>query len=47
VGMNPQVLAMIRKSQLGTVLGNDGMHFNLEIVVAKYQAIASEIAPAR
>ena len=46
VGMNPQVLAMIRKSQLGAALGNEGMQFNLEIVVAEYQAIVSELAPA-
>jgi SulP family sulfate permease len=47
VGMNPLVLAMIRKSQLGTVLGNDGMQFNLEIAVAKYQAMMFETRPAR
>jgi sulfate permease, SulP family len=47
VGMNPEVLAMIRKSQLGGALGNDGMQFNLEIAVAKYQAMASETVPAR
>jgi hypothetical protein len=37
---------MIRKSQLGAALGNEGMQFNLEIVVAEYQAIVSELAPA-
>jgi SulP family sulfate permease len=42
VGMNPQVLAMVRKSQLGTALGNDGMQFNLEITVAKYHAMTSK-----
>jgi anti-anti-sigma factor len=35
-GMNPTVLNMIRKSQLGQALGRDAMHFNLETAVAKY-----------
>jgi anti-anti-sigma factor len=47
VGMNPQVLAMVRKSQLGTELGEEGMHFNLEMAVAKYLAMKSETVPAR
>jgi SulP family sulfate permease len=42
VGMNPQVLAMVRKSQLGTALGNDAMQFNLETCVAKYHAMTSK-----
>ncbi len=36
VGMNPQVLEVVRKSQLGKVLGHEGMYFNLEAAVAKY-----------
>jgi anti-anti-sigma factor len=44
VGMNPHVLAMVRKSQLGRALRDDGMQFNLELAVAKYQAMASETA---
>jgi high affinity sulfate transporter 1 len=36
VGMSPGVLAMIQRSQLGQALGREGMHFNLEITVAKY-----------
>lgn len=36
VDMNPGVLAMIQRSQLGAAVGRDGMHFNLEIAVAKY-----------
>jgi sulfate permease, SulP family len=47
VGMNPQVLAMVRKSQLGIDIGEEGMQFNLELAVAKYQAIMSETLPAR
>lgn len=47
VGMNPQVLAMVRKSELGTALESDGMHFNLEIAVAKYHALSSGTAPSR
>jgi sulfate permease, SulP family len=31
VGMNPHVLEMIQRSQLGEMLGRAGMHFNLEI----------------
>ena len=37
VGMNPQVLAMIQRSQLGETLGRENMHFNLEIAVEKYK----------
>jgi len=36
VGMNPQVLAMVQKSPLGAMLGREGMHFNLEIAVARH-----------
>ena len=36
VGMNPRVLEVIHRSQLGEVLGRDAMHFNLEIAVEKY-----------
>jgi len=36
VGMNPRVLSVVQKSQLGKALGQDGIHFNLEIAVAKY-----------
>jgi SulP family sulfate permease len=46
VGMNPKVLAMIRRSPLGRELGNDGMLFNLEMTVAKYQAAPPDAVPA-
>lgn len=36
VGMNPGVLAVVQKSPLGDMLGRQGMHFNLEIAVARY-----------
>jgi high affinity sulfate transporter 1 len=36
VGMNPRVLGVVQRSQLGEVLGPDAMHLNLEIAVAKY-----------
>jgi high affinity sulfate transporter 1 len=36
VGMNPEVLEMVQRSPLGRALGREGMHFNLEIAVAKY-----------
>jgi high affinity sulfate transporter 1 len=38
VGVNPSVLAMIRRSPLGETLGRDRMVFNMELAVAKYQA---------
>jgi sulfate permease, SulP family len=41
VGMNPQVFATIKKSQLGEALGADGMHLNLEIAVAKYLELST------
>ena len=36
VGMNPRVLEMMQRSQLGEALGQEAMHFNLETAVAKY-----------
>lgn len=36
VGLNPQVLEMVQRSELADLLGTDAMHFNLEIAVAKY-----------
>jgi len=36
IGMTPRVLAIIQRSPLGQLLGRDGMHFNLEIAVARY-----------
>ncbi|HEY3705908.1 MAG TPA: SulP family inorganic anion transporter [Terracidiphilus sp.] len=38
VGMNPEVLGVVQKSSLGETLGREGMYFNLETAVAKYQA---------
>ncbi len=37
VGLNPQVLQTIQRSSLGDILGREGMHFNLETAVAKYE----------
>ena len=36
IGMTPRVLAIVQRSQLGELLGREGMHFNLEIAVARY-----------
>ena len=36
VGMNPSVLGVMQRSQLGETLGRDAMHFNLEIAVGTY-----------
>ncbi len=43
VGLNPQVLTMIRRSSLGTTLGPERMHFTLETAVQKYlESIANQ-----
>lgn len=39
VGLNPGVLQMVQKSPLGEVLGREALYFNLEVAVAKYQAM--------
>ena len=39
VGLNPEVLAMVRRSSLGETLGREGMHFTLEVAIAKYLAV--------
>ena len=36
IGMNPGVLAVVQRSPLGQMLRHEGMHFNLEIAVARY-----------
>ena len=36
VGLNPDVLSVIKRSPLGDVLGRERMHFNLEVAVANY-----------
>ena len=36
IGMTPRVLTIIQRSPLGQLLGREGMHFNLEIAVARY-----------
>jgi len=38
VGLNPGVLRMIQKSELGEILGREAMHFNLELAVTNYLA---------
>jgi anti-anti-sigma factor len=42
VGLNPEVLSAIQRSPLGKVLGQERMHFSLELAVAKY--LASNVA---
>jgi hypothetical protein len=44
--MNSQVLAMFRRSPIGRELGNECMQFNLEMVIAKYQAALPDVVPA-
>ena len=43
VGMNPVVLAVVQRSPLGQMLQDEGMHFNLEIAVARY--LRDELVP--
>jgi SulP family sulfate permease len=38
MGLNSEVLAMVKQSTPGEVLGRERMHFNLELAVAKYRA---------
>jgi SulP family sulfate permease len=45
VGLNPGVLQMVQKSELGEILGREAMHFNLELAVMNYSA-AQAIARA-
>jgi sulfate permease, SulP family len=42
VGMNPRVVEVVQRSQLGQTIGREALHFNLEIAVAKY--LSSEAA---
>jgi MFS superfamily sulfate permease-like transporter len=39
VGLNPKVLDMVMRSQLGEILGRERMFFNLEMAVAKHQSL--------
>ena len=41
VGLNPAVLTVVQRSPLGSLLGRECMHFNLEVAVAKYVKIAA------
>ena len=36
VGMNPHVLEVVQRSQLGEAVGPDALHYNLEIAVTKF-----------
>jgi sulfate permease, SulP family len=38
VGLSPKVLTIVRRSPLGKALGNEAMHYNLELAVAKFLA---------
>jgi high affinity sulfate transporter 1 len=38
VGLNPEVLSVIRRSSLGQILGRERMHFSLEVAVEKFLA---------
>lgn len=42
VGLNPGVLQMVQRSNLGKSLGREAMHFNLEVAVMKYLAMSAK-----
>jgi high affinity sulfate transporter 1 len=42
VGMNPGVLAMVQRSELGSTLGRERMIFNLDQAIARYQRLVAE-----
>ncbi len=44
VGMNPQVLEVIQRSQLGQAIGHEAMLHNLEIAVAKYLRADADVS---
>jgi SulP family sulfate permease len=44
VGLNSQVMAVVQRSSLGKVLGRERMHFNLELAVQKYEALAATVS---
>ena len=46
VGMSPGVLAIVQRSALGQRLQREGMHFNLEIAVARYLSDAAVPDPS-
>jgi high affinity sulfate transporter 1 len=41
VALNPEVLAVVQRSPLGSVLGREGLHFSLELAVANYLRAAA------
>ena len=41
VALNPEVLAVVQRSPLGRALGREGLHFSLELAVAKYLRAAA------
>ena len=46
VGMNPRVLEVIQRSQLGKALGRQAMFFNLETAIGTYSGTASKVGVA-
>jgi sulfate permease, SulP family len=40
VGLNPGVLQMVQRSNLGRALGREAMHFSLEVAVKKYSSMS-------
>jgi sulfate permease, SulP family len=45
VGLNSQVMSVVQTSSLGKVLGHERMHFNLELAVHTYEALAATTNP--
>ncbi len=46
VGLNPGVLAMVRRSPLGATLGNERLFFNLDQAVAAWNAQSAKSSPS-
>ena len=46
VNLNPKVLAVVQRSPLGRALAHDALHFNLELAVAQYAALAANASAA-
>jgi high affinity sulfate transporter 1 len=42
VGLNPGVLAMVRRSPLGATLARDGLFYNLDEAIARYQELIQD-----
>jgi MFS superfamily sulfate permease-like transporter len=47
VGLTPDVLAIVQRSPLGTLLGRRAMYFNLELAIAEYRRLFVSVSEGR